>query len=162
MRPVVVSAYRLGTRPDSASRVSSPPAVKSRMRSPCTTPTETGTSCRFCSRCSAVTVMVSSPVGVGALSCAAAPKLPTRARPAQARASGWRRKETREDDRPDRRRESEWEGMKCSEEASVRPARAGRQKGGELRKPPLSPKLLRFRCAAPKPGETSGFGTVTR
>ncbi|KAG0752865.1 hypothetical protein G6F22_021690 [Rhizopus arrhizus] len=27
MRPVVVSAYRLGTRPDSASRVSSPPAV---------------------------------------------------------------------------------------------------------------------------------------
>ncbi|MFE3970085.1 hypothetical protein [Stenotrophomonas sp. YIM B13575] len=63
---------------------------------------------------------------------------------------------------PDERRESEWEGIESSEEASVRPALTGRQIGGKLRKRLLSSKLLQFRCAAPEPGETSGFGTVSQ
>ena len=61
---------------------------------------------------------------------------------------------------PDDRREAEWEGIECSVEASVRPALAGRQIGGKLRKRPLSSKLLQFRCADPQPGHQAAFGTV--
>ena len=61
---------------------------------------------------------------------------------------------------PDERRESEWEGIESSEEASVRPALAGRQIGGKLRKRPLSSKLLQFRCACRQQGDQAVFGTV--
>ncbi|MNI77042.1 hypothetical protein D3C73_1333090 [compost metagenome] len=61
---------------------------------------------------------------------------------------------------PDERRESEWEGIESSEEASVRPALTGRQIGGKLRKRPLSSKLLQFRCACRQRGHQAVFGTV--
>ena len=60
MRPVVVSAYRPGTRPASAS-ASSPPAWKARRSSPLTTATDTGTRWIFSDRRSAVTTISPRP-----------------------------------------------------------------------------------------------------
>ncbi len=115
---------------------------------PCTTPTETGTSCRFCSRCSAVTVIVSRPVGVGALSCAAAPKRspgPGQHRPGPAGDGGRKQRKTTDPTGGGNRNGRAWNALArrpcaCASRAA---------KGRELRKRPLSPNCYDFVARTP-------------